>query len=400
MAIYCSFRYIHTVAYLRVAISNIMLHHLEKETAFSGDIYDMLIYCEFNICGILISQIKFKRLFVSRRSQIKQGEFFPMKQTLRVFLLLALVLVLVIPASIALGQDGGEIALEQGVVVADVLAVRAEASISAEAIGTVPSGEVVDVLEHGDVWSFVRYGDLEGWAFTGDLTVRPAQVSLDGVANTTSNLAVRSEPSISAEAIASLPSGSHVQVLILDGLWAYVNTGEALGYAFLNDLDLSTDTFYPDNFLQDTVVASTSSAVAVRAEPSIRAEEIATLEDGDEASVLYYSEDHLWAFVWLGGEGGWAFSANLDVVQQRAVGTGITTENRLNLRSATDTSDNDNIIRQLPLEAEVLILGPNEDGTWYNIRFEGDEGWVSSEFIETDLDFGFDMGEEEEEAAE
>jgi uncharacterized protein YgiM (DUF1202 family) len=318
-----------------------------------------------------------------------------MKQTLRVFLLLALVLALVIPASIALGQDGGEIALEQGVVVADVLAVRAEASISAESVGTVASGEVVDVLEHGDVWSLVRYGDLEGWAFTGDLNVRPAQVSLDGVAGTRSNLAVRAEPSISADAIASLPSGSHVQVLILDGLWAYVNTGEALGYVFLNDLDLSTDTFYPDNFLQDTVTARTRSELAVRAEPSISADEITTFANGDEASVLFYSEDGIWAFVWLGDEGGWAFAANLTVVQQRALGTGVTTENRLNLRSAADTSDNDNIVLQLPLEAEVLILGTNDDGTWYNIRYEGEEGWVSSQFVDTDLDFGFDMGEEE-----
>lgn len=323
-----------------------------------------------------------------------------MKQTLRVFLLLAFVLALAIPASIALGQDGGEIALEQGVVAADVLAVRTEASISAETLGTVEHGEVVDVLEHGDTWSMVRYGDLEGWAFSGDLDFRPAQVNLDGVANTSSDLAVRSEQSISGDVITTLPSGSHVQVLSLDGLWAYVNTGESLGWVFLQDLDLSTDTFYVENFLQDTVAANTSSAVAVRGEASISAEEIATLEDGDEASVLFYSEDHLWAFVWLGGEGGWAFSSSLDVVQQRAAGTGITTENRLNLRSATDTSDNDNIVRQLPLGAEVLVLGPNEDGTWYNIRFEGDEGWVSSQFIETDLDFGFDMGEEEEDAAE
>jgi uncharacterized protein YgiM (DUF1202 family) len=320
-----------------------------------------------------------------------------MKQTLRVFLLLALVLALVIPASIALGQDGGAIALEQGVVAADVLAVRAEASISAEVVGTVASGEVVDVLEHGDTFSLVRYEDLEGWAFTGDLDIRPAQVNLDGVAGTRSNLAVRAEPSISADTVAALPSGSHVQVLILDGLWAYVNTGEALGYVFLQDLDLSTDTFYSDNFLQDTVVASARSAVAVRAEPSLSADAITTLESGDEASVLFYSEDGLWAFMWLGDQGGWAFTSNLDVVQGRALGTGTTTENRLNLRSAPDTSDSDNIVAQLPLGAELLILGTNEDGTWYNVRFEGDEGWVSSEFVETDLDFGFDTDEEEAE---
>lgn len=317
-----------------------------------------------------------------------------MKQTLRVFLLLAVVLALVIPAGIALGQDGGEIALEQGVVLAESLAVRADADLSAEALGTVPAGEVVDVLEHGDVWSYVRYGDLEGWAFTGDLDIHPAQVNLDGVAITDSDLAVRTEQSIGGEILATLPSGSHVQVLILDGVWAYVNTGDALGWVFLNDLDLGSDTFYTDNFLQDTAVAVTDSAVAVRAEPSISSDEIATFEDGDEVSILHYSDNGVWAFVWLGDGGGWAFTANLDVVQQRALGTGVTTENRLNLRSGTDTSDSDNIIRQLPLDAEVLILGTNEDGTWYNVRYEGDEGWVSSEFIATDLDFGFDMGEE------
>lgn len=295
--------------------------------------------------------------------------------------LLVAILVL-LPVSTVFGQDG-EFAFQQGVVnTAEAMPIRAEQSLSAEVLGQVAPGEVVDVYEVDGIWAWVSYEDVEGWTFAADLDLRDAQVDLSGevVADV---LAVRAEKSISADTVDTVEGGEMVGVLVLTETWAYVYTGDALGWAFNGDLALSEDTFYVDNFLKD-MAAVASDVLAVRAEPSIGADVLFTLEHGDMVDVMY--EEGIFSYVWYGDEGGWAFSADLDVTQPRAYGVGVPTDLRVNFRSEPDTSDNYNIITQLPEGTEVLLLGQTEDGTWLNVRYEGEEGWVSTELIETEYD--------------
>ncbi len=306
-----------------------------------------------------------------------------MKKSWIIALLVILALTAVGPT---LAQDGDEIAFLQGVVNADVLAVRGEADIAAEVLGTVDHGEVVDVLEVDGLFAHVRYDDLEGYAFAADLDISPAPLNLDGTANTSTDLAVRADRMVSADVLTTVPGGGHVGVLLVDGLWALVYTGDAIGWVFAADIDLGEDNSYASNFLQDTADADVRNELALRAEPAISADVVTTIPADEVVSVLYYSDDGLFGYVWYHGQGGWAFAADLHVTQPRALGTGTTNQARLNFRSAPDTSDNYNIIAQLPLGAEVLLLGQTEDGTFLNVRYDGEAGWVSTDFVDSELD--------------
>lgn len=58
--------------------------------------------------------------------------------------------------------------------------------------------------------------------------------------------------------------------------------------------------------------------------------------------------------------------------------TGITTAN-VRLRSSRSTTSSSNIILVIPSGRTVTILG--ESGGWYKVRYNGQTGYVSSDYI-------------------
>ena len=58
--------------------------------------------------------------------------------------------------------------------------------------------------------------------------------------------------------------------------------------------------------------------------------------------------------------------------------TGKTTAN-VRLRSSRSTSSSSNIILVIPSGRTVTILG--ESGSWYKVRYNGQTGYVSSDYI-------------------
>lgn len=306
-----------------------------------------------------------------------------MKRSWSVVVLIALLVAAMVPG-VAQAQDG--VATLQGVVTADALAIRAEANIAADLVGVVEHGELVEVFEVNGNWAMVRYGDLSGYAFAADLDISPAPLFLDATADTNSDLAIRAEQNISSAVVATVPSGGHVVVLLIDDLWAYVSDGHAVGWTFTNTLAIGSDGAYAAEYLQDTATTASNSEVAVRASTDISSDVVTTIASGEAVSRLFTSEDGLWSYVLYHGTEGWVFTSRLRVSSPRAYATGAPTELRLNFRSAPDTSDKNNIITQLPEGAEILLFGRTEDGAWLHARYEGQAGWVSAEFIATDYD--------------
>ncbi|NDJ85974.1 MAG: SH3 domain-containing protein [Chloroflexi bacterium] len=310
-----------------------------------------------------------------------------MKRSWSIVLLIALVLTAVMPMGTALAQDGDDIALQQGTVVADVLAIRAETDIAAEVLGTVDGGTVVDVLEVGDVWTLVRYEGTEGWAFTDDLQIGPAKVNLEGVVTGDADVNLLDGPAEDANTVTTVAPDTRLGVLELNEPYAFVYTGSNVGWLPLENLTLSQDASYPNTLLMDMAVASTGSEVAVRTEPSLSGEVAFTLDADSAVDVLVESEDGLFAYVWDGTQGGWAFTSNLSITQERAPGVAFVTENRLNFRDFPVTTDNTNILEQLPTGAEVIVLEiQTVDGTFVNVQYQGQQGWVAYEFLDTELD--------------
>lgn len=306
-----------------------------------------------------------------------------MKRSWSVVVLIALLVAAIAPSMVS-AQDG--VATRQGVVKARLLAIRAEPDIAADVVATAARGEVVEVFAVNGRWATVRYGDVDGYAFVADLTISLAALFLDGTVSTRSDLAVRTSQDISADVVETLAPGSHVIVLLIDDVWAYISTEHAVGWVFVRNLRVGSDAAYANEFLQDTATTASNTEVALRTAPDIASDVVTTLAAGEEVSRLFRSDDGVWSYVVYHGQRGWVFTSRLRVSSPRAYATGVPAVNRVNFRSVPDTSDNSTIITQLPEDAELLIFGQNADGTFLNVRYDGQAGWVATDFVTTDYD--------------
>jgi SH3-like domain-containing protein len=216
------------------------------------------------------------------------------------------------------------------------------------------------------------------------------------VANTSSDLALRTEPSISADVVKTVPPGSVLGVLLLDEEWAYVYDGLNTGWTFVGTLDLTPPTPDLTNLASATGIVTTDSAVALRAEPDLAGEVVATVEDGAEVEVLAYDDTGLFALVLYEEEGitGWAFTQNFSI-EDIGVGVGSLADVAGGI-SFRDAPDGDRFF-YLYYPGDVVILGRSEDGEWLKIRYPdlltisgeevvGQEGWVAASLIDTGAD--------------
>ena len=317
-----------------------------------------------------------------------------MKQLLKLIvasLVLATLVIALQPATAILAQ-GDEFPIAQGVVRArNGTPIYAEPDIYSETVGMVANGDVLDIYELEGLYARVD----GGWVIAGVLNIGPAHVNLQGVAETRSDFAIRATPDISGEVLKTVPSGTVLGVITLDGLFAQVYDGDILGWAFVSDLALSEPTADLTDFAQSSAVTRARSEIAVRAEADITAEVLSTTTAGLPARVLAMSEDHLFAYVMLeDGTTGWVFTANL-TIQPRAVARGTLNSGPVNFRETP--ADDGFVLNYLPFNGEVLLLGRTEDGAWLKVRYPGEifvageslvgaEGWISADVFDTDYD--------------
>lgn len=306
-----------------------------------------------------------------------------MKRSWSVVVLIALLVAAIAPSMVS-AQSG--VATRQGVVKARLLAIRAEPDIASDVVATAARGEVVEVFAVNGRWATVRYGDVDGYAFAADLTISLAALFLDGTVTTRSDLAVRTSQDISADVVETLAPSSHVIVLLIDDVWAYISTDHNVGWVFVRNLRVGSDAAYANEFLQDTATTASRTEVALRTAPDIASDVVTTLAAGEEVSRLFKSDDGVWSYIVYHGQRGWVFTSRLTVTTPRAYATGVPSVNRVNFRSVPNTGDNSTIITQLPEDAELLIFGQNADGTFLNVRYDGQAGWVATDFVTTDYD--------------
>jgi hypothetical protein len=298
-----------------------------------------------------------------------------MKRMIKLVLLAVMVLAVALPVGNIFAQGDDELPIAQGTVNQDDgTGIYAEPDINSEIVGRLDGGETVLIYEEDGL--FVRIAD--GYVVASALDIGAAQVYLKGVANTTSDFAIRAEPSISGDVLATLPTGSVVGVLEIDGRWVRVFDGDHLGYSFLADLDLSDADVDVADLASSPGTASTNSAVAIRETPEITGEPITTVEDGSSLQVLAYDESGRFAFVRADdGTTGWAFVINLDI-SPRGVARGTFNQGPVNFLDAP-TADA-TILNYLPFNGNVLVLGRSEDGDFLKVRYPGPV------FIDTDGD--------------
>lgn len=307
-----------------------------------------------------------------------------MKKVFAIALLLTMVFVAVAPTA-TFAQDGGEetlVTLEGRVVTNSAVAVRAEASLSADTLGTLESGDVVPVLEQGELFTLIQFEGGEGYVFSDNLVVSSVLLNVSATVATNSELAIRSVPEISGAVVDTLESGAPIGVLRIlpDGVWAEVYSADAVGFVFASQVRIDTESTTALDFLLDRVRFATNSLVAVRAEPAVFGELLGTFESGTTA--LAFAEEGVFTQVLLDdGTFGWVFTDNL----RSTDAAGVVTAARVRFRSTPDISSDENIIRVLGEGEEVTIVTVTPDNLWFAIETaDGEQGYVSTSFVETD----------------
>jgi uncharacterized protein YgiM (DUF1202 family) len=311
-----------------------------------------------------------------------------MKHLTKIIVLLAL-LVALLPVS-AIFAQGGETPIGRGVVdTRGGTGVYAEASINSEIVASLEPGAAVMVYEEEGLWVRTELG----WILASNLTIGPAPVNLQGVASTRSNFAIRAEPSLSAEVVTTLPSGSVVGVMELTELWAKVYDGEHIGYAFVADLELSEPTSQLTDVVQRAATTATRNETAVRAEPNLSAEVTAAVPTGSTGKVYAFSDNGLFAFVALDdGNSGWIFTSDLEIAP-KIYGFGTLNAGPVNFRDAPDGT----VLNVLSFGSSLELLGQSADGAWINVTYQGSifiggesvdnpTGWVSSRYVDSETD--------------
>ncbi|MBI5930188.1 MAG: SH3 domain-containing protein [Chloroflexi bacterium] len=312
-----------------------------------------------------------------------------MNRLLRGFVLTILIVSSLFTAAVVFGQGGG-VPSNQGVVTKNDgdLGIYAEPNVGSEILGTAPNGSTVDIFSVDGLWAEVSYEGVSGYALTSDLEIGPAHVNLQGIAATQSDVALRTGQDIQADVVGTVPPGSVLGIVEIDGVWALAYDGDHIGWTFTNVLDISDPTSDLADLVQSQAVTTSDTAVALRAAPDISSETIGTLET--DTAVVVGAEDGVFAYVISDGGNGWAFKANLDITPRgRAHATVSAAPANLREEGSKDSAQ----VTVLGLDTPLLLLARNEAGDWLYVRVQseyyiggeltsGFEGWISASLVD------------------
>lgn len=206
-------------------------------------------------------------------------------------------------------------------------------------------------------------------ALVGSALAAPATVTAQG------GLRLRSSASTSAQAIATLASGSKVEVLEALNGWYRVETNNKTGYV-------------SSEYLSVTATVSASS-LNVRSTPSTSGSKVTTLSSGTQLTLLEALDG--WYRIEANGKTGYVSGQYISLAAAKAPTasapavsapeqshtTGTVSASSLNVRSGPGSSYGK--IGTLSSGAQVEIL--ETQSGWYRINFNGKNGYVSSQYV-------------------
>ena len=312
------------------------------------------------------------------------------------------------PAEIT--PSSGVTAIVKLVGVSDKLAVRAAASNTGAILTSVVNGGLVNVVARMDDWTMIRLGSLVGYVptsalkFNGDPPTAtdqtPTQISQWATVQCSGTLNLRSEGSMSASVLATIPSGSILCVYSVQGSWAQVQYGASTGWASTNFLQMSS--VYPGQVTEQlsgaavVSIPSGSGTVNLRETASTSARVIATLSNGTQVTV--HASDGSWCSVTTsGGDKGYIMATFIsygggtnpaepeapapdpspDLGQGEAEAIVHTASTSLNLRAQPTTQSA--ILASLPRGESIVVT--SRGGEWSAVRYGSVSGYVMTTYL-------------------
>ena len=259
------------------------------------------------------------------------------------------------------------------------LHLRSSAKItSSNIITTLAKGTKVTVLgKSGDNWYYVETSSgRKGYVAAGYLSSSSSSSSSGTNKTTAVAVNLRSSAKVAdGNIILTVPAGRTVTVLGSTGNWYKVRYNGRTGY-------MKSGYFTDETSSSSYVTEKTSANLRLRSTTSTSSSSniITTIPKG--ASVKVYKEvSGGWYYVAYGSRKGYVkagYFASDSGTSSSSGSSGRTTAN-VRLRSSRSTSSSGNIILVIPSGRTVTILG--ESGGWYKVRYNGQTGYVSSDYI-------------------
>ncbi|KGJ50688.1 hypothetical protein KD33_01445 [Clostridium sp. NCR] len=299
-------------------------------------------------------------------------------------------------------------------VTADVLNMRSGASTSYRTIAKIKKGTQVELISESNGWSKIKYEGRIGYASSEFLSnendIKPSEKpstnqNTDANSNNNTNetktigktkvvtatsLNVRSGPSTSNSVIGSLKQNDKVEVISESNGWSKVKFSGKEGYVsstYLKDSNggnTGGGSENPNPTPGKTKVV-TATSLNVRSGPSTSNSVIGSLKQNDKVEVI--SESNGWSKVKFSGKEGYVSSTYLKDSDGGNTGGGsenpnpsnnkIVTATSLNVRSGPSTSSSK--IGSLRQNEVVEVI--SESNGWSKIKFNGKEGYVSSDYL-------------------
>ena len=273
---------------------------------------------------------------------------------------------------------------------------RETASTASRVLGTIPHGTYVTVLANDGSWCFVQFGGVEGYVMNRYLSFDPQdnepepetpeeEPELDegeqeAVVRTPSgSLNLRAEPSAAAAVLMTLPRGESVIVTRRGDEWCAVRYAGISGYVMTRYLS-----FPDDGALAPVaygIVATQSSPLNMRSQPSAGGAVVTTLPRGTRVGILSYSGD--WTRVTFRNKTGYVLSAYLRKEGEAAPEQPVayarvnTSSGSLNLRE-TPSADA-RVLAGIPQGTVIEVL-QRRDG-WVKTRYSGLSGYVMERYL-------------------
>ena len=295
---------------------------------------------------------------------------------------------------------------QEGIVTAPSLNVRSEPSTGSSFLFSIKQNEKVTILESQDGWYKIKAGNgNSGWASSEYIKTDINQNNQSESKRTVTAdvLNMRSGASTSYRTIAKIKKGTEVELISESNGWSKIKYEGRIGYAsseFLSNennikpsekpsTNQNTGANSNNNTNETKTIGKTKVVTAtslnVRSGPSTSNGVIGSLKQNDKVEVI--SESNGWSKVKFSGKEGYVSSTYLKDSDGGNTGGGsenpnpsnnkIVTATSLNVRSGPSTSSSK--IGSLRQNEVVEVI--SESNGWSKIKFNGKEGYVSSDYL-------------------
>ena len=269
------------------------------------------------------------------------------------------------------------------------LNLRAQPSLQAMILATIPRGESIVVTARGAEWSAVRFGGVSGYVMTEYLHFpsdsSQTVTSYTIVTTQSSALNMRSQPRTGSGIVTVLPRGVRVGVIEwrADG-WARVSYEGYLGYASTDYLTPEGQASPPEEAPAGTTatVNTANDALNLRQSPSTASTVLRSIPRGATVELLETGAE--WCRVRYLGVSGYVAARYLAMNGQTnepptvsETATVSTASGGLNLRETPSTGAR--VIVSIPNGATVGVLERGDP--WCRVIWNGQTGYVMTQYL-------------------